>query len=211
MASVLSLPVLKDLVDCADFTRTVRPYIPQLLDLPNQLVSVSSSSSKFEDLGALYLNTNPVVTAFAFSLFLIPVFLLVSEINKNYSQVDRCWSILPCVYIAHYTLWAHRNELPTQKLDNIFAFAFIWSARLTFNYWRKGGYSIGSEDYRWEVVKAKIGPVWMFLFNVTFIASIQSVCARDMHSLTMANHHLDPLVRHYNSHIHPHARLPRRT
>lgn len=21
--------------------------------------------------------------------------------------------------------------------------------RLTFNYWRKGGYSIGSEDYRW--------------------------------------------------------------
>lgn len=24
-------------------------------------------------------------------------------------------------------------------------------ARLTFNYWRKGGYEIGSEDYRWFV------------------------------------------------------------
>lgn len=23
--------------------------------------------------------------------------------------------------------------------------------RLTFNYWRKGGYNVGSEDYRWSV------------------------------------------------------------
>ena len=23
--------------------------------------------------------------------------------------------------------------------------------RLTFNYWRRGGYNIGSEDYRWWV------------------------------------------------------------
>lgn len=23
--------------------------------------------------------------------------------------------------------------------------------RLTFNYWRKGGYTVGSEDYRWYV------------------------------------------------------------
>ncbi len=34
-------------------------------------------------------------------------------------------------------------------------FAYMTSAnhnmqvRLTYNYWRKGGYNVGSEDYRW--------------------------------------------------------------
>jgi steroid 5-alpha reductase family enzyme len=175
MASILSLPVLKTVADSADYTLTVRPYISQLLDLPKQLSVIASSTSKINDLGALYLNTNPLVTAFAFSLLLAPVFLIVSEINKNYSQVDRAWSILPCIYISHYTAWAHKNGLPTQRMDNIFIFSLIWSARLTFNYWRKGGYSIGSEDYRWLIVKDKVGPVVMFFFNVTFISLIQSV------------------------------------
>jgi steroid 5-alpha reductase family enzyme len=48
-------------------------------------------------------------------------------------------------------------------------------ARLTFNYWRKGGYSIGSEDYRWEVLRSKISPVPFFIFNVLFISLAQSV------------------------------------
>jgi steroid 5-alpha reductase family enzyme len=62
---------------------------------------------------------------------------------------------------------------------------------LTFNYWRKGGYSIGSEDYRWsacyayfnysyliphrEVLQKKISPPLFFLFNVTFISLAQSI------------------------------------
>lgn len=46
---------------------------------------------------------------------------------------------------------------------------------MTYNYWRKGGYNVGSEDYRWLIVKSKIpGPIW-FLFNVVFISLIQSV------------------------------------
>lgn len=46
---------------------------------------------------------------------------------------------------------------------------------MTFNYWRKGGYSIGSEDYRWETVKNYVGPYSMFIFNVAFISFAQSV------------------------------------
>ncbi|KAF2432032.1 DUF1295-domain-containing protein [Tothia fuscella] len=175
MATIISLPVLKVAQDCADFSLTVRPYIPQLLELPNKIAAIASSTNGFEEFGTLYLNTNPLVFGFAISLLLAPIFLIVSEINKNYSQVDRMWSILPTLYIGHYTLWAHKNNLPTQRLDNVLAFAAIWTIRLTFNYWRKGGYSIGSEDYRWLIVKDKVGPVVMFLFNVTFIATIQSV------------------------------------
>lgn len=46
---------------------------------------------------------------------------------------------------------------------------------MTYNYWRKGGYSIGSEDYRWEIIKSKVPAPVFFLFNVTFISTIQSV------------------------------------
>jgi steroid 5-alpha reductase family enzyme len=44
---------------------------------------------------------------------------------------------------------------------------------LTYNYFRKGGYSIGSEDYRWEVVKEYAGPAPFFIFNIFFISLYQ--------------------------------------
>ena len=47
--------------------------------------------------------------------------------------------------------------------------------RLTFNYWRKGGYTIGSEDYRWEILRKHIPPPLFFVFNVTFISLAQSL------------------------------------
>lgn len=47
---------------------------------------------------------------------------------------------------------------------------------MTFNYWRKGGYSIGSEDYRWQIVRSKVNNAFLFsIFNLTFIAAIQSL------------------------------------
>lgn len=46
---------------------------------------------------------------------------------------------------------------------------------MTYNYYRKGGYSIGSEDYRWAIVKKNVGPSLFFLFNVTFISFGQSL------------------------------------
>ena len=116
-----------------------------------------------------------LVISFAFALALSVIVLFAAEINRNYSQVDRFWSLLPTSYNIHYAVWARANGLPTQRLDNVVMFSAIWSARLTFNYWRKGGYSIGSEDYRWETVKKYVGPVSMFIFDVTFIAAAQNV------------------------------------
>ncbi|KAF2139687.1 uncharacterized protein K452DRAFT_320308 [Aplosporella prunicola CBS 121167] len=168
----MALPAIKTLQDCADWSQTVQPFIPQLKELPQQ---VWLHMSSVEELKALYVSTNPLVTAFAFSLALAPIFLLVSELNKNYSQVDRMWSLLPTIYNAHYAAWAHMTGLPTQKVDNVLAFSVVWSLRLTFNYWRKGGYSVGSEDYRWAIIKSKVNPALFFLFNVTFISTIQSV------------------------------------
>jgi steroid 5-alpha reductase family enzyme len=65
--------------------------------------------------------------------------------------------------------------LPHERLTLMGACSLVWSCRLTFNYWRRGGYQIGSEDYRWEIVRKNI-PSWaFFLLNVTFISFIQSI------------------------------------
>lgn len=123
----MSLPVVKTLADCADYHKTVLPYIPQLYDLPQQIFQ---NVNNLQALKVLYIATNPLMTALAFSLFLAPIFLIISEFNKNYSQVDRCWSILPTLYNAHFVLYAHAAGLPTKRLDVLMLFSCVWSVNI---------------------------------------------------------------------------------
>lgn len=167
-----ALPLLKTLPDCASYSKTFQPFLPQLYDLPYRIAAHITDPQGLQE---IYLATNPVITSLAIALFLTPVVLTVSELNRNYSQVDRLWSILPAAYNVHYAVWAHLNGLPTLRLDHVLAVSLVWSIRLTFNYWRKGGYSVGSEDYRWNIVKDRIGSAGMFLLNVTFISLGQNV------------------------------------
>ncbi|RMZ80230.1 hypothetical protein DV738_g2779, partial [Chaetothyriales sp. CBS 135597] len=168
----MALPVVKSALECADFSVTVEPYLSQFQPLASTLWSSLSSLSALEQ---LYLDTNPLISSFAFSLALAPVFLTLSEINKNYSQVDRVWSILPSVYIIHYVVYAWAAGLDTVRIGAVALASTIWSIRLTYNYWRRGGYEVGSEDYRWYYVKDYAGPAGMFLFNILFISLSQSV------------------------------------
>jgi len=168
----MALPVVYTVQQCSDFYTTVLPYVGQIKELPQQILQSYNNPAELQN---IYLATNPLISAFTFSLFLAPIFLIISEINKNYSQVDRCWSFLPTLYNAHFVLYAHLSGLPTQRLDNLLAVSIVWSLRLTFNYWRKGGYSVGSEDYRWEILRTKINPALFFLFNVAFISLAQSI------------------------------------
>jgi steroid 5-alpha reductase family enzyme len=49
-----------------------------------------------------------------------------------------------------------------------------WGIRLTFNFARKGGYKPGGEDYRWPILREKLGPLWYQVFNFTFISPYQN-------------------------------------
>ncbi|KAH6654347.1 hypothetical protein BKA67DRAFT_535673 [Truncatella angustata] len=168
----MAIPHFISLEACAEWSKTVEPFLPQLYELPRRLLdNITNPHSLLE----LYKQTNPLVSGFAFSLFLGAVFLVVAEVNRNWSQVDRMWSLLPTIYNAHFKVWADLNHLNTQRLNLILFWSTIWSARLTFNYWRKGGYQVGSEDYRWALVKKYIGPVPFFVLNLTFISFMQSV------------------------------------
>ncbi|KAI1074335.1 DUF1295-domain-containing protein [Whalleya microplaca] len=168
----MALPSLKTLEDCAEYSQVIEPYLPELYALPGQVIDAVSSHDSLLD---LYKNTNPLISGLGFSLFLGAIFLVVSEFNRNYSQVDRMWSLLPTIYNAHFTAWSHLNGLPSQRLDLVLLWSVVWSARLTFNYWRKGGYTVGSEDYRWEIIRGHVPPALFFVFNATFISFIQSV------------------------------------
>jgi hypothetical protein len=120
----MALPLTESVLDCADLSKTVLPYVSQLYDLPQQLLQSYNDPSALLD---IYLTTNPLVTAFAFSLFVSPLFLLASEVNRNYSQVDRFWSIIPTIYNAHYVLYAHLAGVPTLRLHNLLAVSTVWS------------------------------------------------------------------------------------
>ncbi|KIW13132.1 hypothetical protein PV08_08319 [Exophiala spinifera] len=168
----MALPVVRSLAECAVYNNTVAPYVFQLHSLPEVFVQ---SWTNVPALKQLYLDTNPLVSAVAFSVAISPVFLVVSELNKNYSQVDRVWSILPTFYNLHYALYASLAGLDATRIGLVAGISTIWSMRLTYNYYRKGGYAIGSEDYRWAIVKRQVGPELFFLFNIVFISLGQSL------------------------------------
>ncbi|KAI5465542.1 hypothetical protein BGZ63DRAFT_373894 [Mariannaea sp. PMI_226] len=168
----MAIPLLPSVQDCGNFSKSVQPYIPQLYALPSQVINHSTSLSALHQ---LYVETNPLISGFAISVALGFVFLVVSEINRNWSQVDRMWSILPSLYVMHFAAWARLTGLQHSRIDLVALFSVVWSARLTFNYWRRGGYQIGSEDYRWAIVKSQIPGFAFFILNVVFISFIQSI------------------------------------
>lgn len=121
---MMALPTLSALEDCADFSKTVEPFIPQLYALPEKVLDVVTGR---QSLLGLYTETNPVISGFAASLVLGAVFLVVAEVTRNYSQVDRCWSILPTLYIAHFDAWARLSGIPSRRIDAVLLFSVIWS------------------------------------------------------------------------------------
>lgn len=103
---------------------------------------------------------------------------VASKITGNYSWVDRLWSILPtfyCYFFVFYELFCNGYIFNTRQIVIAFL-CTLWSIRLTFNYYRKGGYKRGSEDYRWEYVRKYINNAFFFeILNISFIAIIQNI------------------------------------
>lgn len=102
---------------------------------------------------------------------------VVSEITRNYSQVDKIWSLIPIVYA-----WIAVAYEPTARLILMASLVTIWGLRLSYNFYRKGGYSIvpwrGEEDYRWKVLREHPtlkGRFKFGFFNLIFISFYQNI------------------------------------
>ncbi|MEZ4961204.1 MAG: DUF1295 domain-containing protein [Saprospiraceae bacterium] len=101
---------------------------------------------------------------------------IVSELTRNYSQVDKLWSIMPIVY-TWYFAWAAAWD---SRLVVMAVLATAWGLRLSYNFWRRGGYQwppwAGEEDYRWGVLQKMPllqGRLRWGLFNLFFISFYQ--------------------------------------
>ena len=119
----------------------------------------------------LYESTDPLVTAlWAAGGFALLCWVL-SLITNEYSWVDRLWSITPPLFAVHFAAYVGFSDA---RLNLMAALAVLWGVRLTYNFARKGGYKPGGEDYRWEEIQEKIGPMWFHVLNATFIAPFQN-------------------------------------
>ena len=102
---------------------------------------------------------------------------VVGEITRNNSQMDKLWSILPIAYV-----WVIAIKGGMDIRLTIYAvLVTLWGIRLTFNFARKGAYSIkfwtGEEDYRWQVLRQKPGLNNRFawaMFDLFFISIYQN-------------------------------------
>lgn len=104
---------------------------------------------------------------------------ICGQITKNYSQMDKLWSILPIVYV-----WiVYFNYLDNWRCLVIAILVTLWGVRLTYNFAKKGAYQwkfwLGKEDYRWKIVKGssffKNNEVKWTIFNLLFISLFQNL------------------------------------
>jgi steroid 5-alpha reductase family enzyme len=111
------------------------------------------------------------VCLYVFAGICVVVWLL-SITTREYSWVDRIWSLIPVAYLG---IFAGAAGFADARLDVMFGLVALWGLRLTFNFARKGGYARGGEDYRWAVLRGKMPP-WLFqVFNLLFITIYQNV------------------------------------
>ncbi len=110
--------------------------------------------------------------------FVIAYSFIAGELTKNYSQVDKLWSIVPVVYV--WVVAGYGDYSPRLVLMGILA--TLWGVRLTINFAMKGAYQLrfwsGEEDYRWQVLRQRpeFAPRWKWtLFNLLFICGYQNV------------------------------------
>lgn len=97
---------------------------------------------------------------------------LLSVLTREYSWVDRIWSLIPIVYVGVFAAAANFTDA---RLNTMLALVGLWGARLTFNFARKGGYAPGGEDYRWGVLRSRMTPRQFQLFNAGFITVAQNL------------------------------------
>ena len=109
----------------------------------------------------------PMGAALDLCVILAALCWLAAVITREYSWVDRLWSLCPPIYCL---IVAFANDFGSTRVNLMTALAVLWGARLTFNFVRKGGYQKGGEDYRWATVRERYGPIGIQIMNITFIA-----------------------------------------
>jgi steroid 5-alpha reductase family enzyme len=113
------------------------------------------------------------------TLYLLAFFIIFSYVAQKstawWSWVDRLWSITPVVYVVVIA-----DDVRSPRLWVMAVLSYLWGARLTANFARKGGYG-HEEDYRWEVCRDfcrkndPFHPLAQELFHAFFVCVYQHI------------------------------------
>jgi steroid 5-alpha reductase family enzyme len=101
---------------------------------------------------------------------------VVSELTRNYSQVDKLWHVMPGLYAWYFAArggWQAREMIMALLVT-------VWGVRLALNFARRGGFGwpvwTGHEDARWAILRAQpqlqSRAAWL-MFNFFFISLFQ--------------------------------------
>jgi steroid 5-alpha reductase family enzyme len=141
----------------------------------NNIMSSLTSVQKFSE-GNLHVSGLLQSWVIVFAAIVVLCFM-VGELARNYSQVDKLWSIIPGIYS-----WLTFVSFPSARLLIMSILVTAWGLRLSYNFNRKGGYNIipwkGEEDYRWKIMRENPllkGRLRFGLFNLLFICFYQNL------------------------------------
>lgn len=161
-------------------------YVPCMQNMATFGAALSSTVSLFRDLATQHqsisfvtnalTNSNPVVNTLSMTVFIIISVFILGFITDQYSWVDKIWSIAPVYYAWTFGLAElHTSTGSYPRAAVVSCIITVWGVRLTYNFWRKGGYAWDGEDYRWPILKERMSPVVYQIFNFFFIAIIQNI------------------------------------
>lgn len=141
----------------------------------------SQNITSFNDLILCYKSNDALIVGYILCLIFIIYSFVLSIITGNCSKVDQLWSLVPVFYCWHFYLHYYllNPAIPHYRLLLLCILVTCWGMRLTFNFWRKGGYGTftesAEEDYRWPILRKSMHPIIFLIFNLTFIASYQNL------------------------------------
>jgi steroid 5-alpha reductase family enzyme len=140
---------------------------------------VTGYEGSVHGLSQCYYESDPLVVGYAICTGLIVYCFVWSVVGNNCSKVDQIWSIAPVIYCWHfYFHYAGVHLVTHYPLLLLCILVNLWGARLSYNFWKKGGYGTffaHEEDYRWPILRAKMHPAVFLLFNFSFIAVYQNL------------------------------------
>lgn len=127
------------------------------------------SNARPEAALASFLSGNPLIPVIACAVGFAFCAFLAGLLTRDYSWVDRLWSVLP-IFFAWFYAWRGGFNFPVVLAAIVVS---AWGIRLSWNFAKKGGYA-GGEDYRWAVLRERIrNPFAWQAFNLGFISFFQ--------------------------------------
>ncbi|XP_050204110.1 uncharacterized protein C594.04c [Mercurialis annua] len=114
---------------------------------------------------------HPLILANILFFFNVNVlFWLISHVLSSHWMIDLYWTVIPVLLVYYYQTYPFA-EYDLSRSRIVIALTWVWSLRLTHNYFRRENWQWGArEDWRFNDMRAQYGKHWWWIsfFSVYF-------------------------------------------